>query len=129
MNRIIICKNVSINIYNRSKKIVTLEDDNLQNEEGDIELLIVSKEYVERVEEFIYSLDNIYKEVILLKAQIYDETIDIIIKFAGTRTADGIFDEIEEQTYLKNKKSCRKNLFSIVLIYRTKERRFLYEKE
>ncbi len=26
---------------------------------------------------------------------IYDETIDVIIKFAGTRAADRIFDEIE----------------------------------
>lgn len=64
-------------MYNKSKKIVTYEDDNLQNEERDIALLIVSKEYVERVEEFIYSLDNIYKEVILLKAQ-YNYSINEI---------------------------------------------------
>jgi RNA polymerase sigma-70 factor (ECF subfamily) len=66
----VICQNISINMYNKSKKVVMLEDnDNIVEEECDISLIVINKETCEMVENFIYSLDSIYRDVLLLKTQ------------------------------------------------------------
>ena len=68
----IICRNVSFNIYNKDKKVVLTDDDtgiNSYSSNFDLSVIIISKDNVNKVMEFIYGMDNIYKEVVLLKSQ------------------------------------------------------------
>ena len=64
----IICRNVSFNIYNKDKK-----DDytgiNTYSPNFDLSVIIISKDNVNKVMEFIYGMDDIYREVVLLKSQ------------------------------------------------------------
>jgi RNA polymerase sigma-70 factor (ECF subfamily) len=89
----VICRNVAINIYNKSKRVVMLDDD-IEEETGDIALIVINKETCERVEDFIYSLDGIYRDVILLKVQNYSikeiaEILDISPKTVQKRLERG----------------------------------------
>jgi RNA polymerase sigma-70 factor (ECF subfamily) len=67
----VICQNISINMYNKSKKVVMLEEDDDIAEECDISLIVINEETCEMLENFIYGLDSIYRDVLLLKAQNY----------------------------------------------------------
>ena len=68
----IICRNVSFNIYNKDKKAVLTDDDtgiNTYSPNFDLSVIIISKDNVNKVMEFIYGMDDIYREVVLLKSQ------------------------------------------------------------
>ena len=68
----IICRNVSFNIYNKDKKVVLTDDDTGMEPYSpnfDLSVIIISKDNVNKVMEFIYGMDDIYREVVLLKSQ------------------------------------------------------------
>ncbi len=66
----IICRNIAVNIYNKSKKYVDVDEyDDISNDEGDLSLIIIDRENMEKIEKFIYSLDKKYQNVLFLKLQ------------------------------------------------------------
>lgn len=66
---VIICRNVSINMYNKRKKVSECElNDKIKNNNyEDPADIVVSKENIERMAKAISSMDNKYKDVFLLK--------------------------------------------------------------
>ena len=66
---VIICRNVSINMYNKKNKISECEltDEMKDNNFKDPADMVVSKENVERMAKVISSLDSKYKDVFMLK--------------------------------------------------------------
>lgn len=74
----IICRNEAINIYNKSKKIREFEEDaDIPDENYNVSLIVINKENIERIQNFIYSLDKKYQDILLLKSQ-YDYSINEI---------------------------------------------------
>lgn len=66
----IICRNIAINIYNKSKKCVDIDEyENMPDGKTDLSLIIISRENITKVENFIYSLDKKYQNVLFLKLQ------------------------------------------------------------
>ena len=66
----IICRNIAINIYNKSKKCADIDEyENIPDDKTDLSLIIISRENITKVENFIYSLDKKYQDVLFLKLQ------------------------------------------------------------
>lgn len=69
----IICRNIAVNIYNKSKKCVDVDDigkyDNIPDNGNDLSLIIISRENMDKIEKFIYSLEEKYQNVLFLKLQ------------------------------------------------------------
>ena len=89
---VIICRNVSINMYNKRNKVSECEltDEIKDNNFKDPADMVVSKENIERMAKVIFSLDSKYKDVFMLKyahgmtteeiAKIFDINTDAVRK-------------------------------------------------
>lgn len=63
-----VCRNVSINIYNKRKNIITDElDEDTAPDDTNISDIVISSESLERLHKIIGQLKPIYQEVIFLK--------------------------------------------------------------
>lgn len=84
---VIICRNISINIYNSRKNGMDCElnDDNLNDASvTDPADIVVSKENIKRMSEIISNLDNKYKDVFILK-RVYDIPNEEIAKMLDVK--------------------------------------------
>jgi RNA polymerase sigma-70 factor (ECF subfamily) len=104
----VICHNVAINIYNKAKKAVATENEEVSDTEYDVSVIVIDNEACKKLERFIYGLDDIYKELLLLKAQGYSikeisEVLKINPKTAQKRLERG---RIKIKNFLAKEGKC-----------------------
>lgn len=65
---VIVCRNVSINMYNQRKKIsIDVLDENMYDDDTNLCDIVINNESLERLNKIICELKPIYQEVIFLK--------------------------------------------------------------